>query len=85
MQLFTVLMVLGILMIIFGFILILSIIQLNNKKEIKKHGLNHDADSISLEQARQKKINKDLEKRIQVLESIVTKDNYGLDQKIREL
>ncbi len=83
MQLFRMLMVLGILVIIFGFVL--SIIYLNNKKVIKKHGLNHDAESISLELARQKKINKDLEKRIQVLESIVTKDNDGLDQKIRKL
>ncbi len=75
--------VLGILAIIFGFLFFSRYI--GYKKSMLKHGLNHDQESISMALAKQKKINEDLEKRIQVLESIVTRENYGLEQKFREL
>jgi predicted Holliday junction resolvase-like endonuclease len=58
---------------------------LEYKKSLNKKRNELDEQIISKELTTQKMINKELEKRIQALESIVTSDEYDLNQKFKGL
>ncbi len=80
-------MVLGIMVIIFGSIFgyLSFITYLNYRKKLLKSQGMFNIDSISKEITKQKMVIKDMESRIQTLESIVTKEDYELNQKFKKL
>ena len=80
-------MVLGIMLIIFGFVFgsIMFGKYMSYKKSLLKEGQGVNAKAVSNELAAQRKIMEDLAKRVQVLESIVTREDYGLNQKFNDL
>ena len=58
---------------------------LDYKKSLHKKRNELDEQIISKELTEQKMINRELEKRIEALESIITSEEYELDQKFRRL
>jgi len=80
-------MVVVILLIIFGFVFgsVMFGRYMSYKKSLLKERQGVNAKSISIELEEQKKIIADLANRIQVLESIVTQEDYELNQKFKHL
>ena len=80
-------MVLGILFIIFGFVFgsIMFNRYISYKKSLLSDKQRMDEAFVTKELKMQKRIIQDLTDRIEVLESIVTKEDFGLNQKFKEL
>ena len=80
-------MVLGILFIIFGFVFgsVMFNRYISYKKSLLRDRQKMDEAFLTKELKMQKRIIKDLADRIEALESIVTKEDYGLNQKFKEL
>ncbi len=58
---------------------------IKSKERMSAQNNNINYDSLTAELAEQRRINKSFEKRIQVLESIVTDESYDLKEKFKDL